>query len=104
MQRRGVRRHVAAVIAVTRDRTPKSLRDAARDAIFSFALGVLGDPELTVDGLSANYTTTKRFINEAAGETGAAATQVLNGSEQLTTEANHLRSAVNEFLEKIRAA
>ncbi|MFH0952877.1 MAG: hypothetical protein V1873_00955 [Verrucomicrobiota bacterium] len=41
------------------------------NAVFSFALGVLGDPELTVGGLNANYTTTKRFIDEIAGETQA---------------------------------
>ncbi|MBN1269218.1 MAG: hypothetical protein JXB04_06495 [Kiritimatiellae bacterium] len=39
------------------------------DSIFSFQLGVLGEPELTVDGISADYTTTKFFIDEAAGDT-----------------------------------
>ena len=41
---------------------------ATNDATFTFQLGQLGDPELTVDGLSANYTTTKLFIDEIAGE------------------------------------
>ncbi|HIE10940.1 MAG TPA: hypothetical protein EYP62_04945 [Kiritimatiellae bacterium] len=39
------------------------------DAVFSFQLGHLGDPQLTVNGMNANYTTTKLFLDEAAGET-----------------------------------
>jgi len=39
------------------------------DATFSFQLGHIGDPELYVNGMNANYTTTKFFIDEAAGET-----------------------------------
>lgn len=39
------------------------------DATFSFQLGHLGDPELLVNGMNASYTTTKFFIDEAAGET-----------------------------------
>ncbi len=37
--------------------------------VFSFTLGVLGDPVLRVNGVSADYTTTKFFINEIAQET-----------------------------------
>lgn len=35
---------------------------------FSFTNGTLGDPVLTVNGLNANYTTTKLFIDEVAGD------------------------------------
>lgn len=37
--------------------------------VFSFQLGVLGEPVLLVNGQTANYTTTKLFLDEAAGET-----------------------------------
>jgi len=36
---------------------------------FSFQLGEVGAPELTVNGLSANYTTTKFWIDEIAADT-----------------------------------
>ena len=38
--------------------------------VFSFVLGVTpGDPELTVNGKNANYTTTKFFLDEITGDT-----------------------------------
>ena len=40
---------------------------------FSFSLGTLGDPLLTVNGVSANYTTTHLFVNEANGDSPALA-------------------------------
>jgi methyl-accepting chemotaxis protein len=43
-------------------------------------------------------------VNEAAGETGTAATQVLTAADDLSRQADTLRSAVNGFLVKIRAA
>ncbi|MBU0678629.1 MAG: hypothetical protein KJ626_10985 [Verrucomicrobia bacterium] len=43
---------------------------ATDNQVFSFELGTtVGDPELTVNGLSANYTTTKLFVDEIAGDT-----------------------------------
>jgi len=35
---------------------------------FSFTLGTIGDPLLTVNGVSANYTTTHVFIDETKGD------------------------------------
>jgi len=43
-------------------------------------------------------------VNRAAGETGAAASQVLASAEQLGRQSETLRSEVNRFLDKIRAA
>ncbi|MGO8915419.1 MAG: methyl-accepting chemotaxis protein [Stellaceae bacterium] len=43
-------------------------------------------------------------VNRAAGETGAAATQVLASAEQLGHQSETLRADVNRFLERIRAA
>ena len=37
-------------------------------ATFSFSIGTVGDPVLTVNGVSANYTTTHVFANEIAGD------------------------------------
>jgi len=39
------------------------------NATFSFQLGQVGDPALTVNGLSADYTTSKFWIDEIAGDT-----------------------------------
>lgn len=36
---------------------------------FTYQNGVLGEPVLTINGLNANYTTSKLFIDEVAGET-----------------------------------
>ena len=36
---------------------------------YSFSLGITGGPQLTVDGLNADYTTSKFWIDEIAGET-----------------------------------
>jgi hypothetical protein len=36
--------------------------------VFSFSIGNVGDPVLAVNGLNANYTTTKLFVNEVAGD------------------------------------
>jgi len=41
---------------------------------------------------------------DGAGATGAAATQVLASAEQLGRQSETLRTEVNRFLEKIRAA
>jgi len=41
---------------------------AADNQTFSFSIGTIGDPELTVSGLNANYTTSKLFVNEVAGD------------------------------------
>jgi methyl-accepting chemotaxis protein len=43
-------------------------------------------------------------VNEAASATGAAATQVLTGASELDRQAGMLRSAVDEFLNQVRAA
>jgi methyl-accepting chemotaxis protein len=43
-------------------------------------------------------------VNRAAGETGSAASQVLASAEQLGRQSETLRTDVNRFLEKIRAA
>ena len=47
---------------------------AANNQVFSFTNGALGDPVLTVtsattDALNGNYTTTKIFVDEVAGDT-----------------------------------
>jgi methyl-accepting chemotaxis protein len=43
-------------------------------------------------------------VNQAAGETGAAATQVLGAATQLSQESETLRSEVDQFVVKVRAA
>ncbi|MDB5410127.1 MAG: chemotaxis protein, partial [Rhodospirillales bacterium] len=43
-------------------------------------------------------------VNQAAGETGAAASQVLASSEELGKQAATLRADVDSFLANIRAA
>ena len=43
-------------------------------------------------------------VREAAGETGSAAEQVLATGQELSTQANTLRSAVDDFLSKVKAA
>ena len=37
-------------------------------ATFSFSIGTVGDPTLTVNGVSANYTTTHVFVNEITND------------------------------------
>ena len=41
---------------------------AADETTFVFRNGQVGDPELTVNGTNANYTTTKVFVDEIAGD------------------------------------
>ncbi|MGB0415719.1 MAG: hypothetical protein ACPGKS_02600 [Coraliomargarita sp.] len=41
---------------------------AGGETIFTYQNGVLGDPTLTVNSLNANYTTTKVFVDEIAGD------------------------------------
>jgi hypothetical protein len=41
---------------------------ATNNEVFSFAIGTLGDPVLTVNGLNADYTTTHLFVDEVAGD------------------------------------
>jgi glycosidase len=41
---------------------------ASNNAVFSYALGTLGDPVLTVNGVNADYTTTHVFVDEVAGD------------------------------------
>ena len=43
-------------------------------------------------------------VNEAAQETGTAAAQVLTAADDLSRQSDTLRSNVNGFLNKIRAA
>jgi methyl-accepting chemotaxis protein len=43
-------------------------------------------------------------VSEAAAETGEAAGHVLGASHELSTQAKVLRTAVDEFLDKVRAA
>lgn len=50
--------------------------------------------------VTGNVTT----VNKAAAETGQTAKQVLNASEELTTQGELLRQDVKEFLQSIRAA
>lgn len=38
------------------------------NSVFTYQNGVIGQPVLTVNGLSANYTTTKLFVDEIAGD------------------------------------
>ena len=35
---------------------------------FSFSIGTIGDPVLTVNGLNGNYTTSKLYVNELTGD------------------------------------
>ena len=39
---------------------------ATNNQIFSFSIGGVGDPVLTINGLNANYTTTHLFVDEVA--------------------------------------
>jgi methyl-accepting chemotaxis protein len=48
-------------------------------------------------------TTSTGGVNRAAGETGAAASQVLSSAEGLGQQSEALRTDVGEFLEKISA-
>jgi hypothetical protein len=41
---------------------------SANNQVFSFSIGTLGDPVLTVNGLNADYTTTHLFVDEVAGD------------------------------------
>jgi hypothetical protein len=41
---------------------------AGGEATFTYQNGVLGEPTLSVNGLNANYTTTKLFVDEIAGD------------------------------------
>jgi len=54
----------------------------------------------STNGVASNIS----GVNEAAAETGAAATQVLTAADDLSRQADKLRSDVNGFLGKIRAA
>src|SRR5207237_5829543 len=38
------------------------------NTVFSFSVGTLGDPTLTVNELNADYTTTHLFVDEVAGD------------------------------------
>ena len=49
-------------------------------------------------------TTNITTVTEAAAETGNAAQQVLNGTKELSQQAEMLRMSVDEFLGKVRAA
>jgi glycosidase len=40
----------------------------APSTVFSFSIGSVGDPVLTVNGLNADYTTTHLFVDEVAGD------------------------------------
>jgi glycosidase len=41
---------------------------AVNNTVFSFSVGTLGDPVLTVNGVNGDYTTTHVFVDEVAGE------------------------------------
>ena len=41
---------------------------ATNNAVFSFTLGTLGDPVLTVNSLNADYRTTHLFVDEVSGD------------------------------------
>jgi methyl-accepting chemotaxis protein len=43
-------------------------------------------------------------VSEAAAATGSAASEVLSNARELDTQSGMLRSAVDEFLTKVRAA
>ena len=43
-------------------------------------------------------------VNEAASETGAAASQVLSAAEELARQGDALRSRISDFVEEVRAA
>tara|TARA_R110002110_G_scaffold210641_1_gene423147 strand:- start:578 stop:775 length:198 start_codon:yes stop_codon:yes gene_type:complete len=43
-------------------------------------------------------------VREAAGDTGSAAEQVLATGKELSGQANTLRTAVDDFLAKVKAA
>jgi methyl-accepting chemotaxis protein len=52
------------------------------------------------DEVNSNITS----VSQAAGDTGSAAGQVLSSAKLLTTESDKLRSAVEGFMEKVKAA
>ncbi len=41
--------------------------NAQAEQVFSYTVGTVGDPSLTVNGVEANYTTTHTYINEVTG-------------------------------------
>jgi methyl-accepting chemotaxis protein len=43
-------------------------------------------------------------VNQAANDTGSAATQVLGAAEGLTKQSNEMKSLVEGFLSQVRAA
>jgi methyl-accepting chemotaxis protein len=43
-------------------------------------------------------------VNDGAGETGSASTQVLASAQSLSSDSNHLRLEVDKFLATVRAA
>ncbi|WOO41352.1 hypothetical protein [Rubellicoccus peritrichatus] len=43
-------------------------QNAGSEQTFSYSNGTIGDPVLTINGLNANYTTSKLFIDEIAAE------------------------------------
>ncbi|MBU0676671.1 MAG: hypothetical protein KJ626_01010, partial [Verrucomicrobia bacterium] len=56
------------------------------DATFTFFLGVTpGDPDLKVNGVNADYTTSKYFIDEIAGQTAVVSVVFTPGAENVET-------------------
>tara|TARA_B110000285_G_scaffold148512_2_gene165739 strand:- start:1212 stop:5102 length:3891 start_codon:yes stop_codon:yes gene_type:complete len=53
---------------------------------YTYQNGTVGEPSLTIDGLNANYTTSKHFIDEIAGDS-VNLTIVFESGEANTTEA-----------------
>ncbi len=43
-------------------------------------------------------------VNQAAGETGRGATEVLSAAQKLTSEADLLAAEINKFFAQVRAA
>ncbi|MBC8003786.1 MAG: hypothetical protein H7X97_14475 [Opitutaceae bacterium] len=52
--------------------------------VFSFTNGTLGDPVLTVNSLSANYTSTHVFVDEVAGESKPLSISFAPGQADIT--------------------
>jgi len=52
------------------------------------------------DEVNTNITS----VSQAAGDTGSAAGQVLSSAKVFTTESDKLRTAVEGFMEKVKAA
>lgn len=42
--------------------------NATTNTVFSFTVGTVGDPALSINGLNADYTTTHCFVDEVAGD------------------------------------